>query len=293
MSTQFTRYITPPRGRERTATMGRSADATARRAEKRGRSVEEELAVEQARSVGDQECKPAVGPKRESEEPVPKRESEEEEMPKMQKREAEASSEATKERKPRQPVPTNHKQGRRSGAMRKAAKESGRLGGGDGKGPPPRPAAPAAKPAAATKAADRTGTKRASTRDGLVVWLVDDGTAEATPLVILQSELREPPEPRASPKYLLLEPLPAGHAGSARWVHSRAVLPLDARLASLWPQLKLVPQRREAVRAAKKKNRTGLARVRSQAPAPDRDSPPQRRAKSRDPGQRTNPVGFT
>lgn len=229
--------------------MGRSADATARRAEKRGRSVEEELAVEQARS-SDQECKPAVGPKRESEEPVPKRESEEEEMPKMQKREAEASSEATKERKPRQPVPTNHKQGRRSGAMRKAAKESGRLGGGDGKGPPPRPAAPAAKPAAATKAADRTGTKRASTRDGLVVWLVDDGTAEATPLVILQSELREPPEPRASRKYLLLEPLPAGRAGAAHWVHSRAVLPLDARLASLWPQLKLVPQQREAVQAA-------------------------------------------
>ena len=231
--------------------MGRSADATARRAEKRGRTVEEELAVEQARSVSDQECKPAVGPKGESEEPVPTQESGKEELPKMQKREAEASSEATsKERKPRQPVPTNHKQGRRSGAMRKAAKELGRLGGGDGKGPPPRPAAPAAKPAAATKAAGRTGTKRASTRDGLVVWLVDDGTAKATPLVIRQSEIREPPEPRASRKYLLLEPLPAGRAGAAHWVHSRAVLPLDARLASLWPQLKLVPQQREAVQAA-------------------------------------------
>ena len=243
--------------------MGRSADATARRAEKRGRTVEEELAVEQARSVIDQECNPAVGPKRESEErrwspsgtPGGTIEvSLSKELPKVQKREAEASSEATsKERQPRQPVPTNHKQGRRSGAMRKAAKELGRLGGSDGKGPrqpaSSKPAA-AAKPVAATKAADRTGTKRASTRDGLVVWLVDDGAAEATPLVILQSELREPPEPRASRKYLLLEPLPAGRAGTARWVHSRAVLPLDARLASLWPKLKLVPQQREAVRAA-------------------------------------------
>jgi hypothetical protein len=232
--------------------MGRSVDAIARRAEKRGRTVEEELALEQARSVSEQECKPAVDRKRESEEPVPKRESEEEEMPKMQKREAEASSEATsKARKPRQPVPTNHKQGRRSGAMRRAAKELGRLVGGDGKGPPPRPAAPAAKPVAATEAAGRTGAKRASTRDGLVVWLVDDGTSVVKmPLVILQSELREPPEPRASRKYLLLEPLPAGRAGAAHWVHSRAVLPLDAKLASLWPQLKLVPQQREAVQAA-------------------------------------------
>ena len=218
--------------------MGRSAEAIARRAEKRGRSVEEELAVEEARSVRDQKCKPAVGPTREGEE--------------LQKREAEASSEATsKERKPRQPLPANHKQGRRSGAMRRAAKELRRMGGGD-RGPLPRPpaAAPAAKPAAATKAAGRAGTKRASTRDGLVVWLVDDDTVEATPHVILQSELREPPEPRASRKYLLLEPLPAGRAGAAHWVHSRAVLPLDARLASLWPQLKLVPQRREAVQAA-------------------------------------------
>ena len=244
--------------------MGRSAAAIAARAEKRGRTVEEELAVEQARSVSDQERKPAAAPKRESEEHiqkipkrepavVPKRESKEE-IQKIPKPEAMASAETVSKeavRKPRQPVPTNHKQGRRSGAMRKAAKEL-RLSDGDGK--LPRPAV--AKPAAATKqtrsnqAADRTGTKRASTRDGLVVWLVDDGEAVATPLVILQSELREPPEPRASPKYLLLEPLPAGHAGSARWVHSRAVLPLDARLASLWPQLKLVPQRREAVRAA-------------------------------------------
>lgn len=163
--------------------------------------------------------------------------------------------------RPKQPLPANHLQGgRRSGAKRKrltelhVAVESG--------APPPEPRRELPRPkesksgdtgAAADKApappAGGAKRVRASTKDGLVVWLKDG--AQPAPMVIRRSETREPPAPRASPKYVFLEPL-SGADGQqmGRWAHSAEVLPLDARFGELWRAHHAAPTPREALRQA-------------------------------------------
>ena len=85
-----------------------------------------------------------------------------------------------------------------------------------------------------------------------MVWLNEEGDEEAMPHVILRSEQRDPPQPRASPKYLLVAPLPSKYLPSLppRWVHCREVVPLDARLAAIWPAAKESLARRSGVAAA-------------------------------------------
>lgn len=251
---------------------GRSAEALARRAAKRGRTIEEQAAADELETSkkAATASKATVTPAPAAPAPAPAPAPAEPSPAATSAGEADAADGDGK-RRPKQPLPANHLQGsRRNGAKRKKLKESYEAAKSGAPLPPPRKELPKPKEntsggggASSSKApAPAEGAKRvrASTKEGLVVWLTDG--EQPVPMVIRRSEIREPPEPRASPKYLFLETLgEASQQGPGRWVHSAEVLPLDARFKELWRAHHATPKPREALRQAVLQQQRTLAHL--------------------------------
>jgi len=267
---------------------GRSEAALARRAAKRGRTVEEQAAADELETSKKVAAAPAPTPAAPAPTPAPAakltpaipapakptlaKPAPAEPAPaaaSTSEPEAAADDATDGKHRPKQPLPANHLLGsRRNGAKRKKLKElheAERSGA-----PPPEPRKELPKPkestssgAASSKApvpADGAKRVRASTKEGLVVWLKDG--EQPAPMVIRRSEIREPPEPRASPKFLFLEALgKEGQQAPGRWVHSAEVLPLDARFKELWEAHQADPTPREALRQAVMQQQRVLARL--------------------------------